>query len=146
MTFKARANQFLVAYKFAFIAACIVLLSVCVFQPTSAYAYDQKEDGAVAKVSCQGDHARSYYCHSVEDAMNAVSDMVSSSHNPMEENDVTIDLMEDWNTNGYGVLKFEGSGKHYTLNLHGHAINRGISNPDSSNNFTGEGSGEVVRV
>lgn len=146
MTLKTRASQFLVACKLAFVVATIALLSIGVFQPASAYAYDQIEDGAYAKVSCQGEHARSYYCHSVEDTMNAVDDMVSSSHNPMEEDDVSIDLMQDWDTNGYGVLKFEGSGKHYTLNLHGHVINRGISNPDSSNSFTGEGNGEVIRV
>ena len=146
MTLNARADRFPIAPGLAFVAAFIALLSICMLQPSFAYAYDQNEDGAVAKVSCQGEHARSYYCHSVEDTMHAVEDMVSSTHNPYEENDVTIDLMEDWNTNGYGVLKFEGSGKHYTINLHGHVINRGVSNPGSSNKFKGQGNGDVIRV
>lgn len=146
MPLNARADRLAGTLKLTLMVACFALLSACILQPSSAYAYDTNPDGAYAKVSCEGSNPRSFYCHSVEDTVNAVKDMVSSSRNPYEVDDVTIDLMQDWDTNSYGVLKFEGSSKHYTVNLHGHMINRDIANPDSSNKFSGKGNGEVIRV
>ena len=57
--------------------------------------------------------------------------------------DVTIDLSEDWFTSGYLEIP---KGRHYTINLHGHMINRGLVNSTSHGYWYGTGNGEVIMV
>lgn len=129
--------------------AIIVALFVAAIAPAPALAYTSSRNNlyhVAGKVSCTGVHARTYYGSSAADVMAAVEDMVSSKNNPMEESNVTIDLEEDWNTQKYGVIKFSGSGKHYTLNLHGHMINRGLTLTKSGDDWWGTGNGDAIRV
>ena len=129
----------------AFFLSVLALTFACaVARPVDAYAYDQNSSGAVAKVTGNGHDGHSVYAHSVKDAMNAVSDMISTTNNPLHEDNVTIDLMADWNTKDYGLLKFENSGYTYNINLHGYMINR--DEAEANGKWYGKGNGEVIKV
>ena len=129
----------------AFALFALALTFACAAaSPTSAYAYDQNRSGAVAKVTGNGHDGHSYYAHSVKDVMNCISDMTSTTNNPLHESNITIDLMDDWNTKDYGLLKFEDSGNTYTINLHGYMINRDEARTNGQ--WNGKGNGEVIKV
>lgn len=133
----------LAAFALAIVITALALLSAAL-APASAYAYSSDDPGnAIGKVSCQGSNPRTYYGTSVSDVMHIIDDMTSSTHNPWQVSEFTVDLLADWNSNSYGVIKF-GNFLTVTLNLNGHMINRDKTTTDGK--FDGSGNGEVVRV
>ena len=135
---------------FAFVAAGMMALGLAAASlaaPASAYAYDQKPDGAIGTVGCpNGNYPRTYYVHSAKDAYNCIADMVSSRNNPMQESKITIEVTADWYTKYDGYLEIP-SGCEVTLNLNGHMINRGKARSfGSSSPWWGEGGCEAIIV
>ncbi len=116
--------------------AILGIASVGMAMPANAYA------DVIGKVSCpNGNHPRSSEVSSVEKAIKAFDDMISTSNNKMQETKVSIDLYCDWNTKDYGRITIP-KGIELTVNLNGHMIDRGLA----SANWSGEGSGEVFIV
>ncbi len=129
--------------KLALAGATLALAALAV-QPTCAEAYSGTQgSGSIAYVSCEGSNPRGYYCNSVEDVIDCVDDMISTTHNPYHVDEVAIDLLKDWNTKSYGQLSFD-DGYTYHLNLHGYMINRDLTTADTE--FYGTGDGDVIRI
>ena len=114
---------------------------VALAAPAAAHAYSTDEVAtAIGKIR-NDDGSTVYWGTSVADCMDAVSKLAET------ETNVTIELLTDWDTASYGTLKFDTAGKHYSLRLHGHMINRGYDNVDESTmKFKGEGDGDVIRL
>ena len=127
------------------IAAMAVLLVCAVAMPQRAYAYSTDSRGAVGKVT-GAKYGRTYYGTSVADVMHIVDDMTSSYNNKLHEYEVTIELMDDWNTKSYGRIKVP-NGYTYHINLNGHMINRDRAlNFGKDKKWYADGSGEVIYV
>ncbi len=130
---------------FATVIALAAVALVCTAAlPQRAYAYSRNSDGAIGKVTGKK-YGNTYYGKSVEDVMHAVDDMVSTTHNPCHEDEVTIDLLADWNTKSYGRIVVP-NGYTFRINLHGHMINRDKAMSYGDNKWYAEGSGEVIKV
>ncbi len=127
------------------IAAMAVTFAFAAVTPQQAYAYTSyKADKSVGKVTGKR-YGRTFYGNSVEDVMAIVDDMVSTHSNKLHEDEVTIDLLTDWNTKSYGRIKVP-NGYTFHINLHGHMINRGKALSYGDNKWYAEGSGEVIFV
>lgn len=125
---------------FATVIALAAVALVCTaVLPQSAYAYSRNSDGAIGKVTGKK-YGNTYYGKSVEDVMHAVDDMVSTTNNPCHEDEVTIDLLADWNTKSYGRIVVP-NGYTFRINLHGHMINRDKAMSYGDNTWYAEGSG-----
>ncbi len=111
--------------------------------PQRAYAYSTDPTGAIGKVTGEK-YKRTFYGKSVEDVMHIVDDMISTRNNPLHETSVTIELLADWNTKSYGRIKVP-SGYTYTIELHGHMLNRDKALSYGSMWYA-EGSGEAIYV
>ena len=132
-----RHPRLLAALLTALVAAAFIALAA----PAPALAYSETDaDGSVGMVS-NNDVTKVYWCTSVADTMSAAESILSS------EDTVVIDVLADWDTSDYGVIKFATEGKVYKLNLHGHMIDRGCNNLDeSAKEFKGFSDGDVLRV
>ncbi len=131
---------------FATVIALAAVAFVCTaVLPQRAYAYSRNANGAIGKVTGKK-YGNVYYGTSVSDVMSIVDDMISTRRNPCHEDEVTIDLLADWNTKDYGRIKVP-NGYTFHINLHGHMINRGRAlELKSSDKWYGSGSGEVIYV
>ncbi len=127
------------------LAAVAVALACTAALPQRAFAYSTNPTGAIGKVTGKK-HGNTYYGTSVADVMHAVDDMISTTRNPAHEDEVTIDLLADWNTKSYGRIKVP-NGYTFRINLHGHMINRDRARKlKSDDEWYADGSGEVIYV
>ena len=127
------------------IAAMAITLAFTAATPQRAYAYSTTAmKGAVGKVTGK-QHNNTYYGNSPEDVMAAVEHMTSFWNITSHEEELTIDLLTDWNTKSYGRIKVP-NGYTFHINLHGHMINRGKALSYGDNKWYAEGSGDVIYV
>ncbi len=127
------------------VAVAAVALICTVTAPQRAYAYSKSSNGAIGKVTGKK-YGNTYYGTSVTDVMHAVDDMISTRRNPAHEDEVTIDLLADWNTKSYGRITVP-NGYTFHINLHGHMINRDRARKlKADDEWYADGSGEVIYV
>lgn len=120
------------------------MLAGAALMPASAYAYgSDRTSNSIGEVHCEGSNPRTYYGSSVQDVMNIIDDMTSSTNNPWQVSEFTVTLLKDWDSGSYGVIKIEDDLK-ATINLNGHMINRNKTTADTK--FSGSGNGEVLRI
>ncbi len=117
----------------ALLLGVIAIAAVVAFSAnsTAAWAHTYSNSGTLTYVKNGNTTTKEYT--DLEDLFDDADDL---------ECDVTIDMLGDWNTEDMRIVV--PSERHYTLNMHGHVLDRHLAATDNDDIWNGKSKGDVI--